>query len=163
MQVMNLLVPLFIITALVVTNISIKPSSPKDNVLGTSESISPTVSINSTSTPTTTPMNTSKVLEDSQVNIEITHTPNNSTSQNIVYPNSNSIGGGNYESSDSPQSITDWYKNVIKDKNMNTTSVVSTNTNDNIKNVLAADNGAEKLHVEITKNSGDSKTIIKLN
>ncbi len=163
MQIMNLLVPLFIITALVVTNISIKASPLKDDVLGTNESISPTIPANSTSIPTTTPTNTLKELGNSEVRVEITHTPNSSSSQNIVYPNSTAIGENSYQSTDSPQAVTDWYKNFIKDKNMNTTSVVTTNTNDNVKNVLAADNGVEKLHVEITKNSGDSKTTIKLN
>lgn len=157
---MNLIVPLFIIGVLMITNISIKPSEQRNGVLSASISISPTLPVSLTPSPSSSP---TEVPKKQNVIIEITNEPSNLPSQNIIYPNSFSIGGNSYESNDNPQLITDWYKNIIKEKKMNTTSVVTTNTNDNIKNVLAADNGVEKLHVEIVKNSGDGKTTIKLN
>lgn len=157
---MNLIIPLFIICALVLTNISIKPSEQRKNVLSASISISPTLPVSLTPSPSSSPTD---VPKKQNVIIEITNEPSSSSSQHIVYPNSVSIGENNYESTDNPQLITEWYKNIIEEKNMNTTSVVTTNTNDTIKNVLAADNGAEKLYVEIEKTPGNNKTIIKIN
>ncbi len=157
---MNLIVPLFIIGALIITNISLKPSEQHNGVLSASISISPTHTASLTPSPSSQPTETST---KQNIKIEITNKPSNSSSQHIVYPDSVSTSENSYESMDSPQLITEWYKNIIKEKNMNTTSVVTTNTNDTIKNVLAADNGTEKLYIEITKNSGDSKTIIKIN
>lgn len=154
---MNLLIPITIIVSFLITSISIKPSDNKTNTLSASTSF-PTPSIEAqTSSQPLSPVS----KKDSNVIIEITNTTSSSTNTKTVYPGAMSIGENTYESSDSPETITVWYKNVISEKNMNTTSFVSTNTNDNIKNVLAADNGNQKLHVEILRNAGDTKTTIK--
>lgn len=121
--------------------------------------------ITTSPSPTSTP---SDVLrEESTITpaakIEITHTPSptqKSTDASFIYPNSNSLGGDLYESTDSPNTITAWYKEKINKENMNATSFVTTNTNDNIKNVLAFANEHKNMQVEITKNASDSKTKI---
>lgn len=118
--------------------------------------------------PTNTPSPT-KFTESSSptpaVKVEITHSPtqahqNDDTS--FIYPNSNSLGGGLYESSDDPKTVTAWYKEKINNENMNVTSFVNTNTNDNIKNVLAFANDQKNMEIEITKNPGDAKTKIRI-
>ncbi len=155
MQNMNLLASLMIICTFMITNISIKPTTnPSIKAASTSVYVS--------SNPSLTPALPEKPKETNVV-IEITNTPNTSLPGEIIaYPNAYAISPNIYESTDDPNTITDWYKNLIKEKNMNTTSFVTTNTNDNIKNVLAASNGDEKLHIEVTKNSGKDKTVIKL-
>lgn len=59
------------------------------------------------------------------------------------------------ESSDDAQTITDWYKDKIKELGMTTKSFVQTKTNDNVLNALAAAKSDEEIKVTITKNSGD--------
>lgn len=78
------------------------------------------------------------------------------------YPGS--TGNGNHwQSSDSPQVITDWYKNKIKTLNLNATSFVQTNTNNNVLNKLVAANGSTKVAIEITKDASSSQTSISVN
>ncbi len=156
---MNLLLPFFIISSLIFANVSIKPTESA-SVKNTSTSINLTV------TPSAKPASPSvnEPTNETRVAVEITNTPsNNSQAESVIYPNSVSTGENVYESTDDPNTITSWYKNIIEEKNMNTTSFVTTNTNDNIKNVLAASNGDQKLYVEIVKNSGSNKTVIKVN
>lgn len=59
-------------------------------------------------------------------------------------------------STDDPQTITDWYKNKIKELGMSTRSFVQTKTNDNVHNVLAAAKKSDEVKVTITKNAGES-------
>ncbi len=156
---MNLLLPFFIISSLIFATVSIKPTESA-SFKNTSTSINLTV------TPSAKPANPSvnEPTNETRVAVEITNAPsNNSQAESVIYPNSVSTGGNVYESTDDPNTITSWYKNIIEEKNMNTTSFVTTNTNDNIKNVLAASNGDQKLHVEIVKNAGSNKTVIKVN
>lgn len=99
------------------------------------------------------------------VKIEITHTPKQNqqtTDISFVYPNSISLGGSVYESSDDPKTITAWYKEKINSENMNVTSFITTNTNDTVKNVLAFANNQKNMQIEITKNPADTKTKIKI-
>ncbi len=147
---MNLLFPIFIIGALIIANVNIKP----------------TENPNATRTHTSTPIKTvepTKTTEETNVVIEITYTPDKSlTIGNIIYPDSNPVGENTYESTDNPDTITDWYKSIIEGKNMNITSFVTTNTNGNIKNTITAVSESKKLDIEIIKNTEDSKTIIKV-
>lgn len=101
----------------------------------------------------------------SVIKIEITHSPTQSQQNpntNFTYPNSSTLGEGLYESSDDPKVITQWYKEKINSENMNVTSFVTTDTNDNIKNVLAFANEEKNMQIEITKKSGDTKTKIRI-
>ncbi|MBI2022736.1 hypothetical protein HYS97_02725 [Candidatus Daviesbacteria bacterium] len=82
---------------------------------------------------------------------------------NFVYPNSTSLGSGVYESNDSPNIITDWYKEKIKSLGMSTTSFVQTSANDNVLNKLVGSDGKGEIRVEISRPADNSKTTIKLN
>lgn len=107
----------------------------------------------------------------SSVKIIITSTPTKESSEkpsssNYIYPNATVLSQSeneiHLETSDSTQSVTDWYKNYISENNMNTTSFVTTNTNDNILNRLAGSGNGQKIDVEIQKNSGESTTKVKI-
>ena len=156
MQNMNLLASLMIICTFMITNISIKPTTnPSIKTASTSVYVS--------SNPSLTPALSEKP-KDANVVIETTNTPNtNLPGEIITYPNAYAISPNIYESTDDPNTITDWYKNMLKKRDMNTTSFVTTNTNNNIKNVLAANNGAWSMHIEISKSSESNKTTIKIN
>src|SRR3989338_4175307 len=85
---------------------------------------------------------------DSSVTIKITPPPppnpplpaptTNNQINNFRYPSSSETTGSNnsltLKSSDSPDTITDWYKSKIKSSGMNTTSFVVTKTNNNVLN-----------------------------
>lgn len=95
---------------------------------------------------------------------------NNSTNNNDLnqfrYPNGKIISSGNtqitIESTDTPNQITDWYKQKIQGLGMNTQSFVSTNTNNNVLNSLAAAGNGINIKIEIRKDAGDSVTTIKI-
>lgn len=138
--------------------LTITPSKSQD-INGITTSVTPT---HVPSTPTTSESSTPTPA----INIDTTNSPvqdEQNSSANFIYPNSTSLGGGLYESSNDPKTVTAWYKEKINNANMNVTSFITTNTNENIKNVLVGDNGEKYIKVEIIKNSGESKTKIKIN
>lgn len=61
------------------------------------------------------------------------------------------------ESSDNPNTITNWYKEKIASLGMNAKSFVQTNTNGNILNKLAAAKSGFKISVEISKKNNEEK------
>lgn len=100
---------------------------------------------------------------------ELTPTPvsnqqNPKTSNGIwIYPGATTIstGGGEIQLSttEEPQRVTDWYKQIISSR-MNTKSFVSTSTNGNVENKLSGANSGERIEVEIRKSDSDSVTYI---
>jgi len=86
--------------------------------------------------------------------------------QTYKYPNSSVINSGsnslNLQSDASPKLITDWYKETINSNGFNVTSFVTTSTNDNVLNKLAAAKSGQNIEVEIEKKSGESKTSVKV-
>ncbi|KKU92476.1 MAG: hypothetical protein UY21_C0001G0099 [Microgenomates group bacterium GW2011_GWA1_48_10] len=62
------------------------------------------------------------------------------------------------ESSDNPDSITNWYKDKLKSLGYNANSFVTTKSNDKIVNKLVSADGNTEIRVEITRNPGDSIT-----
>lgn len=95
-----------------------------------------------------------------------TETPAPDTLYAFQYPNSRQTetreNALTFESTDSPQFITDWYKEKIKAEGLNTTSFIQTNTNGNVLNKLAGANGSREIQVEITKKSDSPKVTITL-
>jgi hypothetical protein len=79
-----------------------------------------------------------------------------------IYPGSEvlSEGESNLEltTSDSPQSVTDWYKNRINNFGMNVTSFVTTSVNGRVLNKLVGSSGKVEVRVEINK-TPDSDTV----
>ncbi len=63
---------------------------------------------------------------------------------------------------DSPDQITDWYKNKITSLGFNVRSFVMTSANDVVKNVLSAAKADREVGVTITKNPGDSLAEIEV-
>lgn len=161
---MQFVLPLIAIAILGIVEMSLvtdhKPSTtpsptPKDEVQET-----PTITIvNSPTIPLTkspTPTTPSPTTENSQ-----------QTNTSVIYPSAkvtlNSSSEINLETSDSAESVTNWYKNYINTNGMNTTSFVTTNTNANVLNRLVGSGNGKKIDVEISRNSSDSVTKIKIN
>lgn len=96
-------------------------------------------------------------VQPSQQNVDI---------GNFIYLNSSVLSNNTtsvtLDSTDSPQSITDWYKNKISQTGMNTTSFITTNTNDNVSNKLIATGKSKQIQVEINKSSADSHVKISV-
>ena len=88
--------------------------------------------------------------------------PQNSTS--YQYPNSRVISrlddNLKLESSDDPGKITDWYKSLIKQRDMNVQSFVTTNSNGEILNKLGAADGDDEVMITIRKSASDTVTTI---
>jgi len=82
----------------------------------------------------------------------------------FIYPaatiGSQSNGSVTLTSTDDAQTITDWYRNKIKQLNMNVRSFVQTTANDTVNNVLTAAKNESKIKVTITKRDGDSDVSI---
>ena len=64
------------------------------------------------------------------------------------------------ESSDDADKITNWYKGMIKSLGMNVTSFVTTKTNGDVLNKLAAIGGQKNVSIVIEKESSEIKTLI---
>ena len=80
------------------------------------------------------------------------------------YPNSSQVGnlenGIKLESSDDPNTITDWYQEKIRSLGFKSKSFVKTNTNGNILNKLVAASANKEVRVEIEKSAEVSKVSI---
>ncbi len=73
-----------------------------------------------------------------------------------VYPNSSLVGEGIYKSGDSPDKITQWYREKIDFYGYDARNFIKTSSNDNVKNVITAAKGNQKINIEISR-SGDSE------
>ncbi len=161
---MQLLLPLIAIGILVIISfVGPKKNMTEKNKTTPTSSLSPS--------PTTNPTPTSIPNVKSSSNIIITLEPTKTTSssaidsQTFIYPGAKVIstsGKVTLESTDSPNTITDWYKNKIKEQGMNTTSFVTTSTNGKILNKLAGANTNKNVEIEITKESNESTVHITI-
>lgn len=66
------------------------------------------------------------------------------------------------ESSNDPNTITNWYKDKITSLGMNAKSFVQTNTNGNVLNKLVAAKSGFKISVEVSKKSNEEKVEISV-
>jgi len=80
----------------------------------------------------------------------------------FVYPGSTSIGGNAYTSAEEPKVITDWYKERIKTEGFNVRTAVSTTTNGKVLNKLEAADGERTIHIEISREPGETLTTITI-
>lgn len=82
------------------------------------------------------------------------------------YPNSIIVSSTDRQlslnSDDSPDTITQWYKDTIDDENMNITTFITTNTNGAVMNKLVGANGASSVTIEITDTQNDSPVEIEV-
>ena len=62
---------------------------------------------------------------------------------------------------DASDTVTEWYKTKIKDKNYSVKTFVQTTTNGKVLNKLVGDNGEEEIRVEISREPG-GVTIVSL-
>lgn len=165
----GILTILAIILAIVIT--------AQNSTKGTKDKPEKMTNLSPTQTPT--PISTPTPMETPKDNLTIipptltptlSPTPTNAPSsdgQSVLdfkYPNSIIISqNGNetvYESTNDPKKITDWYKDKIKSMNMNVTTFVQTNTNNNILNKLVGSDGNQEVRVEISKQNNSS--IVKI-
>lgn len=125
----------------------------------------PTSNQNATPTPLIEPTN-QLTSTPPQNNPTPTTKPEGNNNNGFIYPGatlkSNSSGNLILESNDSPDTITDWYKNEIKNQGVNVTSFVTTKTNGNVLNKLAGANGEKEINVEIERKEGTSTTLIQV-
>lgn len=130
-------------------------SQQKNDVLSTEEEVgdedetaSPTVS-SQTNTPSPAPSSP----PSSNTSLDEWRYPNAS----IISSTNNSIS---LESGDTPEQITDWYRQKIIDLDMSVTTFVTTTTNDNVLNKLAGADSDREVNIEIQRNAGQSITSI---
>jgi cytoskeletal protein RodZ len=136
-----------------------KTSVNQETILGESNPAS-------TETPTTAPSDSPSAPTNTSTSAPTplsskAPTPNSSSNLgDFIYPNATvkhqSSSSLSLESHDDADTITDWYKQKIKDLSMNTRSFVQTKTNDNVNNVLAAAKSNEEIKITITKKAGES-------
>ncbi len=79
-----------------------------------------------------------------------------------VYPGSTLFSNNIYLSQDSPQQITDWYKNKIRSEGFNIKNFITTSANEKIENKLTGSNNNQSTEVSITRSPGDNHTKIIL-
>lgn len=82
------------------------------------------------------------------------------------YPNSSVVDERNEElflnSTDDPELITNWYKALIKNFNMNIRNFLQTKTNGNVLNKLSAENKKREINVDIAKQSNSREVEIRV-
>lgn len=80
----------------------------------------------------------------------------------LQYPNSTKISNTVFQTTDTPQQVTNWYKEKIINLGMRTTSVIQTSTNGTIKNKLVASDGKREIEIDIEKDKEDSTVRIEV-
>lgn len=133
---------LIVLTIIAVQNKQVK--IPNSNSVITQPSIQPNIIISPTPSANPQPSVTDNIND-------------------LQYPESKQISSDTWESSDSPQTVTEWYKQKIQSLGMNTTSFVQTSTNGNVLNKLVGSDGKEEIEVQITKSNKAQGVEIKLN
>lgn len=118
----------------------------------------PTSSINPKKTPSDFPTQTKKNMIKPTPTSKIQ--PDNTSS--FQYPGSVKVSGSLYTTTDSPQTVTDWYKDKIRQSGMQTTAFVQNSVNGNINNVLVGSNGDRDVRVTIKKSPDNATTEITL-
>jgi hypothetical protein len=120
-------------------------------------------------TKTESPKVTNTDTPKPSVTIIPTKTPTNSQSAEIStyrYPDSTIVSQTStkllLESNAPDTKITDWYKSVIKSRGMNVTSFVTTQTNGNVLNKLAAESSTSSEHVEVEISKRESDDIVTI-
>ncbi|OGE29654.1 hypothetical protein A2867_02250 [Candidatus Daviesbacteria bacterium RIFCSPHIGHO2_01_FULL_40_11] len=156
-----------IISAVISNQIDFKKTQDQKKIL--SASSSSTQSPFPTPTPSPKPSPSSNSSNNSQVTIkqevkETASTPQTFNLSDFKYPNSSQVGnlenGIKLESSDDPNTITDWYQEKIRSLGFKSKSFVKTNTNGNILNKLVAASANKEVRVEIEKSAEVSKVSI---
>jgi len=147
-------------------SVNLNTSSISPEVLSQTDEAEPT------ETPAPKPTNTPTVGE-SEYEEEIVEETAAPTSTSVIgfavdsyiYPGSAVISkSANYlelSSPSDPKTVTDWYEKKIRENGFNVKSFVRTNTNNVIKNVIAAANANEELKIEIVNQNSGSR--IKVN
>lgn len=168
---MQLVFPFAVVGILLIANLATKAVTIEQHVEAGNKptlSVSPTPDTNITETPTLhatqTPNHTPTTTPETPT--PTTHSSTPDASLNVVYPNSHVISESgdekNLESADDTTQITNWYKDLIRNNDMNATSFVTTNTNGNFLNKLAGANSSKKIEVEIERKEGQNTTKIKI-
>src|SRR5260221_14239591 len=99
--------------------------------------------------------------------------PTVSSSQNgtkplsdFMYPGASNVQNNSdsltFQSTDAPTTIVSWYKNLFSQKNMHTTSIVQTSSNNNIIDKLAAANANVSVAISIQKTADQNVTTISV-
>lgn len=164
---MQFLIPIVLIAVLVIVNVTTRDIKPKIDVHA---SLTPSATPSATTSPSPSPTSstTNAPTHTSPTVTSSPTTPPQSTSNNSnwVYPgatiNNQGSGSLSLSSNDNPTTITNWYKDKIKSSGGNTTSFVTTNTNDNVLNKLAGAGGNTEVQIEIKKDSGSATTTINV-
>ncbi|OGC95948.1 hypothetical protein A3H89_03685 [Candidatus Amesbacteria bacterium RIFCSPLOWO2_02_FULL_48_11] len=155
---------LVLIVALIVLAVGIvfRPSA-KDQVLGQQEQrlTNPTPAI----TPAPSPFPTSVPIRKPTsaripTNTSIPIPPPDLSSW--VYPGSQLVSSGVWQTSDSPDTVTSWYRNKIEALNLTATSFVKTSANDRVLNRLVAEGFDVKVDIEISRSDNSSFTRIRI-
>ena len=125
----------------------------------------PTPTITSSPTPTVVISPTATVYKKNSIPTPIQGSTNSGQDINSYkYPNS-SVKEENsskllLESSDDPNTITNWYKEKLRSLNMNVNSFVTTKSNGTVLNKLVSANGEVKVSIEISKTNNQSSVEI---
>jgi len=117
--------------------------------------------------PTTTP---SPVVEPSATSAPTSssHSPSptayhpKSETSNWIYPNSKKLSDNQYETSDSPETVTDWYKAKIRAEDYSTRTFVATSANSKVFNKLSAAKNNQVITIQISRNPESSQTLVAL-
>ncbi|MBI4136613.1 hypothetical protein HY469_00970 [Candidatus Roizmanbacteria bacterium] len=121
----------------------------------------PTIeSIEYTATPTNSPTSTTIPTPTATP-----HTTNNTTTlSSWIYPGTNIQSQPDNRivmtSSESSDTITDWYKSKIQSSGYSAKTTVTTKSNGNVNNVLAGAKNNEEIKIEIIKPSDDNTVTI---
>lgn len=164
-----------ILSALLAKELESKKIQGQKEVLGEVSQSSPSPQPTLTPTSTPTPKPTSSPIpkpSESSSNVEVKQEVKDDSSTNVNfnlsdfrYPDSSQLESTDrlvLESSDDPKTITDWYKDKIRNLGFKSKSFVQTSTNGNILNKLVGASSNKQVKVEIEKKADESKSRIRL-
>lgn len=130
-------------------NLNSSISANVENIKTITNTSSPTPISSSEPSPTNTTTPTMNPTKTITPKLSPTHSIN--LTDEWVYPGAHGQSGNTYTSSDSPEDITEWYKQKIKSMNLNINTFVSTNSNDQVKNRLSASGNGKTIDVQINR------------
>lgn len=127
------------------------------------DSATPTASMTISPTSTTKTNPTSTPIPTSQPT-SVPPTTNQANLNAFQYPNATVTSSSNTSlsmtSTDSPESITSWYEQTIKNNGFNSRASAKTNSNGNIENKLGGGKNGESIHITIKKSAGSNEVNI---
>lgn len=133
------------------------------SVLGIDSSPSPESSSTPEPSETADPTNT----PTQEPTAKPTQQPNNISLSQYMYPGSTVVSSSSSKleltTGTDPNTVSDWYRSLVKTNGFSVTSSIKTSTNEIVNNKLVAAKGDQQVSVNVSKKNGSTVIVVEVN